>query len=46
MHIEIIGEIRTVETIATGNGIREAEAHWYEAAGIGKREFKVKRFLD
>jgi hypothetical protein len=22
-----------------------AELHWYEAAGIGKREFKIKRFL-
>ena len=23
-----------------------AEIHWYEATGIGKREFKVKRFLN
>ena len=23
-----------------------AEVHWYEAAGIGKREMKVKQFLD
>jgi len=22
-----------------------AEIHWYQAAGIGKREFKVKRYL-
>ena len=22
-----------------------AEVHWYEAAGIGKREFKIKRIL-
>lgn len=22
-----------------------AEVHWYEALGIGKREFKIKRFL-
>jgi hypothetical protein len=21
------------------------ELHWYEATGIGKREFKIKRFL-
>jgi hypothetical protein len=28
------------------NGEMElAEIHWYEAAGIGKREFKVKRYL-
>lgn len=26
--------------------IREAEFHWYEAAGIGKREFKTKRYMD
>lgn len=23
-----------------------AEIHWYEATGIGKREFKIKRFLE
>ena len=22
-----------------------AEVHWYEASGMGKREFKMKRFL-
>jgi hypothetical protein len=22
-----------------------AELHWYQATGIGKREFKIKRFL-
>jgi hypothetical protein len=26
--------------------VRIAEVHWYEASGIGRREFKVKRFLD
>jgi hypothetical protein len=25
---------------------REAELHWYEASGIGKKEFKIKRFMD
>ena len=25
---------------------RFAEIHWYEAHGIGKREFKRKRYLD
>jgi hypothetical protein len=25
---------------------RRAEIHWYEAASIGRREFKLKRFLD
>lgn len=26
--------------------IRLAELHWYEAHGIGRREFKRKRYLD
>ncbi len=26
--------------------LREAEIHWYEASGIGKREFKIKCYLD
>jgi hypothetical protein len=26
--------------------IRFAEIHWYEATGIGKKEFKIKRYLD
>jgi len=25
---------------------RLAEVHWYEAHGIGRREFKIKRYLD
>ncbi len=25
---------------------RTAELHWYEATGIGQREFKIKRYLD
>jgi hypothetical protein len=25
--------------------IAVAEVHWYECAGIGKREYKIKRFL-
>lgn len=25
--------------------IYEAELHWYEAHGIGKKEIKIKRFL-
>ena len=28
-----------------GGEIVLAEVHWYEATGIGKREFKLKRFL-
>jgi hypothetical protein len=26
--------------------IRKAELHWYEASGIGKKELKLKRFVD
>ncbi len=26
--------------------VRRAELHWYEAHGIGKRDVKVKRYLD
>jgi hypothetical protein len=26
--------------------VRPAEVHWYEAHGIGKKRFKIKRFLD
>jgi len=31
--------------LRTGD-VRTAEIHWYEAHGIGKREFKRKRYLD
>jgi hypothetical protein len=26
--------------------IRYAEVHWYEADGVGEREFKIKRFFE
>lgn len=73
MDFEIVSEITAVETIASGNGVRDrnrlrklyggirwrklkgvaqvrlssgrirtAEIHWYEAHGVGKREFKLK----
>lgn len=73
MDFEIIGELKAVEVIAVGNGIRDierlrkqysagrwrklkgfanvrlrdgsvhtAEIHWYEAHGIGRKEFKLK----
>ena len=25
---------------------RQAEVHWYEASGIGRKELKIKRYLD
>jgi len=73
---EVLDEVRDLETIASGHGIRdlrmltkrfgagnwrkvkgfgtvrfangtvaEAELHWYEAHGIGKRLMKVKRVI-
>jgi hypothetical protein len=26
--------------------VREAELHWYEATGIGRKELKIKHYLD
>lgn len=76
MQFEVIGEIRNVETIAQGHGIRElarlkeayggrrwrklkgsatvnlhgrpveAEVHWYECHGIGRKEMRMKRLLE
>ena len=78
MAFEILGEIRDIETIATGCGVYirrylnrtygpgrwrkrkgvatvrltdgtvcEAEIHWFEAHGIGRRDTKIKRaFLE
>jgi hypothetical protein len=76
MNFKLKGEIRDIETIAAGHGIKnikrlnkiygrghwrklkgvclvkledgailEAEVHWYEGHGIGKREMKIKRYL-
>jgi hypothetical protein len=76
MKFEIVGELRAVETVASGRQIRvlavlvkkwgkgrwrkmkgiavvrlrsgrlrEAEIHWYEAHGVGKRDFKIKKLL-
>jgi hypothetical protein len=34
-------------TIRLADGsIHDAEVHWYEATGIGRREIKIKRYLD
>lgn len=26
--------------------VRQAEVHWYEAHGVGRKEFKIKRYMD
>ena len=34
-------------TVRLPDGVeRRAEVHWYEAHGIGRKEFKIKRYLD
>jgi len=38
---------RGVAQVKLANGsILLAELHWYEATGIGKKEFKIKRYID
>jgi hypothetical protein len=43
------GSWRKVKGIASvklrGGALVMAELHWYEAHGIGKKEFKIKRLL-
>ena len=40
-------KLKGVATVRLEDGTRaRAEVHWYEAAGVGKREMKIKRFLD
>ena len=76
MEFKILGEIREIETIATGRGVYirryleraygkgrwrkmkglatvefadgticEAEIHWFEAHGIGRKDSKIKRVI-
>lgn len=73
-NFDILGEIKNIETIATGRGVHirsylerthgrgrwrkmkgiatvrlasgtvcTAEVHWFEAHGIGRKDFKIKR---
>ena len=36
-----------IATLLLGDGTTcTAELHWYEATGIGPKEYKIKRFLD
>ena len=40
-------KMKGIALIRLSNGmVRKAELHWYEAHGIGKKEFKRKRYLD
>ena len=41
------GSARGLPHVRLSDGtIRLAELHWYEASGIGKKEFKIKRYLE
>jgi len=36
-----------VATVRLSDGVvRLAELHWYEATGVGRKELKIKRYLD
>lgn len=45
-----LGRWRKIKGIATvrllDHTLRRAEVHWFEAHGIGKKEVRIKRFLD
>ena len=40
-------KLKGVATVRIASGrIRRAEVHWYEAHGVGRKGWKIKRFLD
>ena len=40
-------KMKGTATVRLPNGaLRRVELHWYEAHGIGKRNLKIKRYLD
>jgi hypothetical protein len=40
-------KLKGVGLVQFPNGeVRQAELHWYEAHGVGRRKIKVKRLLD
>lgn len=40
-------KLKGIASVRLENGARRiVELHWYEAHGIGKRDLKVKRYLD
>lgn len=47
--VEAAGEnaraLQTAKVRLADQSIHMAEIHWYEATGIGKKEFKIKHFL-
>jgi hypothetical protein len=40
-------KLKGVTTVRLRNGrVTRAEIHWYEAHGIGKKDFKIKRYIE
>ena len=40
-------KLKGIATVRLPNGsLREVEIHWYEAHGIGRRDLKIKRYLE
>lgn len=40
-------KLKGTATVRLANGrICKAEVHWYEAHGIGRKKFKIKRYLE
>ncbi len=40
-------KLKGIATVQLPNGtVRLAELHWYQAHGIGKRDMKIKCFID
>jgi hypothetical protein len=40
-------KLKGLATVRLPNGaLRKVELHWYEAHGIGKKDLRIKRYLD
>ena len=39
-------DAQVAATHLSGGQTRLVELHWYEAHGVGRRDFKIKRYLD
>lgn len=40
-------KLKGIASVRIPNGeIRRVELHWYEAHGIGRKDMKIKRYLD
>lgn len=40
-------KLKGIATVRLPNGVlRRVEIHWYEAHSIGKKEFKIKQYLE